>query len=65
MCLRSLGRFQLHRDDAVTVDEVLTLVNIALGSESLDNCRPGDMNGDQRVTVEEILFAVDTTMHGC
>jgi hypothetical protein len=48
----------------VTVDEILRMVNIALGA-SIDDCRAGDANGDGDVTVDEILTAVTNALDGC
>jgi hypothetical protein len=33
-------------DGTVTVDEILTMVNIALGNAQVSSCLPGDANGD-------------------
>ncbi|MFI5395592.1 MAG: hypothetical protein ACHQ9S_08665 [Candidatus Binatia bacterium] len=52
-------------DHVVTVDEVLTMVNIALGNASLSECMAGDANGDHRITVDEILTAVTNALNGC
>jgi hypothetical protein len=49
----------------VTVDEVLTLVNIALGNTPVSSCIAGDRNQDGTVTVDEILAAVNAVLSGC
>jgi hypothetical protein len=49
----------------VTVDELLTLVNIALGSEAVTACDAGDANHDGKTTVDEILAAVNNALNGC
>lgn len=49
----------------VTVDELLTMVNIALGNESVLECRVGDGNDDNRITVDEILEAIFNALNGC
>jgi hypothetical protein len=49
----------------VTVDEILTMVNIALGNARLGDCLAGDVNGDGIVTVDEILSAVNNALNGC
>lgn len=51
-------------DGAVTVDEVLRAVNIALSGD-VEPCRAGDADGDGRVTVDEILAAVAAAVEGC
>jgi hypothetical protein len=53
------------RDGIVTVDELLTMVNIALGNTAVSLCTPGDANGDQKITVDEILAAVHRALGGC
>jgi subtilase family serine protease len=52
-------------DGVVTVDEVLTAVNIALGAEPVSQCPGLDANGDGIVTVDELLQAVDNALNGC
>lgn len=49
----------------VTLDEILTMVNIALGNADVDNCLVGDLNYDGQVTVDEILNAVNNALNGC
>jgi hypothetical protein len=49
----------------VTVDELLTCVNIALGTYPVDTCLNGDASGDDIVTVDEILTAVNNALNGC
>ncbi len=52
-------------DERVTVDEVLAIVNIALGTVPVSGCEAGDANGDGQVTVDEILTAVNNALNGC
>jgi hypothetical protein len=49
----------------VGVDEVLTMVNIALGSSDAQSCGAGDVNGDGTVSINEILAAVADALSGC
>jgi hypothetical protein len=51
-------------DGQVTIDEILTLVSIALGNTNVD-CPNGDLNHDEQVTVDEILAAVNAALTGC
>lgn len=51
--------------DSVTVEEIITLVNIALGTQPPAICVAGDRNGDAAVTVDEILIAVNLALLGC
>jgi hypothetical protein len=52
-------------DGSVTVDDILVMVNIALGNASVSACNPGDANDDGQVTVDEILTAVNNALNGC
>jgi pseudomonalisin len=52
-------------DGVVTVDEVMTGVNIALGATPASQCPGLDANGDAIVTVDELLQAVDHVLNGC
>lgn len=49
----------------VTVDEVLTMVGIALGDHPLAACPLADQSCDAAVTVEEVLTGVDNALQGC
>ncbi len=51
--------------DAVTVDEIITMVNIALGNAGITSCEAGDANGDGVITVDEIVTAVNLGLNGC
>jgi len=52
-------------DDAVTVDEIIEGVNIALGLRPVVDCLPFDTSDDGTVTVEEIIAAVNAVLIGC
>ncbi len=52
-------------DTSVTVDELVTGINIALGSLAMDACLSFDGNVDGLVTVEEIVRAVNHGLNGC
>ena len=52
-------------DGAVTVDEVVTGINIALGNVAMAECSRFDANGDGLVTVDEIVRAVNAGLGGC
>ena len=51
--------------DVVNVSELLTMVNIALGTTPVSTCRAGDANGDGRITIDELLAAVSNALNGC
>lgn len=50
---------------AVTVDEIVTMVNIALGTTPVQACPAADPSRDGGVTVDEILQAVNSALNGC
>jgi hypothetical protein len=52
-------------DLEVTVDELLTMVSIALGIQPIDTCAAGDISGEGEMTVDEILVAVNNALLGC
>jgi len=52
-------------DGAVTVDELVTHVGIALEVTPLDACAAGDADGDGAVAVHEIVAAVHAALAGC
>jgi hypothetical protein len=54
-----------NADGAVTVDEVVTGINIALGNVAMEGCVRFDANGDGLVTVDEIVRAVNAGLGGC
>lgn len=41
------------------------MVNIALGSAEAGSCTLGDANHDNKITVDEILTAVNNALNGC
>lgn len=49
----------------VTVDEIITMVNIALGNQGIESCRAGDRDGDSSITVDEIVAAVNNLLGSC
>lgn len=49
----------------VSVGDLITMVNVALGNAALSACSAGDANGDGQITVDEILKAVGNGLNGC
>ncbi|GIW43583.1 MAG: hypothetical protein KatS3mg077_0865 [Candidatus Binatia bacterium] len=49
-------------DGEVTVNEIITMVNIALGNAPVSTCPVADPNGDGQVTIEEIIQAVNSLL---
>jgi len=54
-----------NNDRAVTVDEVITMVNAALAILPLAACDLGDTDGNGVLTIDEILTAITRTLNGC
>lgn len=52
-------------DDAVSVDELMKGVNIALGTEGVEFCSYFDRNLDRAVTVDELIAASTADLLGC
>ena len=52
-------------DGEVTIDELLKLVNIALGNSALADCPAGDADGSGDITINEIIAAVNNALNGC
>ena len=53
-----------NRDREVTINELLTMVNVALDSADVSACLAGDAK-DSAITIDEILSAVNSTLTGC
>jgi hypothetical protein len=49
----------------VTVNELITMVNIALGNAPVTSCTVGDTNNDGTITVNEIIAGVNNALNGC
>jgi len=49
----------------VTIGELITLVNIALGSRPVSACPAGDVNSDGTIAINEIIAAVGNALNGC
>jgi len=58
-------RGDCNDDGTVTVDELIVVVNIALGGTAVDRCTSIDGNGDGAVTVDEIIAGVRAALGGC
>lgn len=50
---------------SVTVDELIVMVGVALGTHDVDQCAAGDANSDRTITVDEIQTAVTAGLNGC
>ena len=49
----------------VSVNELVTMVNIALDNEQVSSCMRGDPNGSDDIKIDEILTAVNNALNGC
>jgi len=49
----------------VPVDEIVTAVNIALGTVPLSQCPAADDDDSGSVTVDELVRAVNAALNGC
>ena len=52
-------------ETAVTVNEIITMVNIALGNAALSTCPVGDGNANRAIEINEIIAAVSNALNGC
>lgn len=52
-------------DSAVTVDEILAIVNVALGTTGVDACHAADVDQNGAVTIDELLTAVTVALNVC
>lgn len=50
---------------SVTVDDILTMVSIALGNTDVSACQAGDVSQDGQITIDEILIVVNNALNGC
>lgn len=49
----------------VTVNELIVLVNIALGNAPLSSCEAGNTDGSNDITIDEIIASVSAALSGC
>jgi hypothetical protein len=54
-----------NHNRAVTIDELIVMVNIGLGNAAVTACPPGDANRDGAVNIAEIVAAVGAAINGC
>lgn len=52
-------------DGQVTINDLILGVNIALGAPDVSACAALDADGNQAVTIEELLGAVNAALNGC
>jgi hypothetical protein len=49
----------------VTIEEIIAMVNIALGNSPVSACVAGDVNRNGEIAVNEIIAAVNNALNGC
>ncbi|MFN8627280.1 MAG: hypothetical protein U0587_15010 [Candidatus Binatia bacterium] len=49
----------------VTIDNILTMIDIGLGKKPIVECLAGDKSQDFKITVDEILTAIPNALNGC
>jgi hypothetical protein len=54
-----------NNDGAVTINELISGVNIALGNAAVSTCPSFDASGDGSVTINELIAAVNSALSGC
>jgi len=52
-------------NEEVAINELVTCVNIALGSVPVSTCSPCDVDGDGMVSINELIQAVNAALCGC
>lgn len=52
-------------DGEVTIDDIVLIVNIALGTISVQACPSADRDHDHNITIEDIISAVALALQGC
>jgi len=54
-----------NHNGAVTITELITLVNVALDTANVSACMAGDANSDGAISIDEIIRAVNAALNGC
>jgi hypothetical protein len=54
-----------NNSGAVSIEEIISMVDSALAVPPLSTCPAGDANGDGSITVNEIVTAVNNALNGC
>jgi hypothetical protein len=50
---------------SVTVNDVIVMTNVALGTQQVSACTAGDADSNGHITVNEIVTGVNSSLHGC
>ena len=54
-----------NRGDEITIDDLITALNVAFDPAKLATCPSADHNGDGEVTIDDIILAVNAAVSGC
>jgi len=54
-----------NQDGEVTIDDLITALNVAFDPAKLATCPSADHNGDGEVAIDEIILAVNAALGGC
>lgn len=54
-----------NNNGVVAINELITGVNIALGSQPVGNCLPFDSSGNGAVEINELITGVNNALNGC
>lgn len=54
-----------NNDQSVTIDEITTLVAIALDTLDISECTSADTNSGNKIMIDEIVAAVNAALNGC
>lgn len=54
-----------HSEGVVSVDDVVAMLTVALGSDDPGRCPSGDGDRNGTITVEEVLAAITNALYGC
>jgi hypothetical protein len=49
----------------VTIEDLIRMVNIVVGTAPLSECEAGDANGDGEIDISELVQAVVYVLNGC
>ena len=49
----------------VSIGELVTIVNIALGNIPVSDCPAGDRDGNGNIVIAELIAAVNNALSGC
>jgi hypothetical protein len=49
----------------VTIDDLVRMVNIAIGAAPLTECPAGDPDGTGQITIDDLVQGVNALLNGC